>query len=258
VQKDPLDHKYEISVLVTCYNESSFIVQTLETVVEALKAAELDYEVIVVDDCSQDNSAEIIRNYIETHSGVNVRAFFNGKNRGLANNFVEGAYLGTGKYYRLCCGDNPETLEALTHIFSHLGVADLVIPYQVQRDVRGKSPMRKYLSMLFTRIVNIVSGNSVLYYNSLPIFLRYHVMRYPPISYGFGFQCDIVTRLLDEDITYLQIRHRGAIDRKGKEATALTLRNMLSVVHSLIEITIRRLRREVYMRGKQRAREVRR
>lgn len=256
MHRDSLEFGHDISVVVTCYNESAFIVQTLEDIVAALETVGLDYELIVIDDCSRDGSADIIRNYVETHSNMKVRAIFNETNKGFANNFVEGAYLGTGKYYRLCCGDNPETREALTHIFSHVGMADLVIPYQIQREVSGKPPCRKFISVLFTHIVNLLSGNKILYYNALPIFLRCHVMRYPPISYGFGFQSDIVTRLLDEDITYLQIRHRGSIERKGKDSTALSLRNMLSVLHSLVEITIRRLRREVYMRGQQRAREI--
>lgn len=254
--KDPLQHKHELTILVTCYNESAFIGETLETVVGALDASGKDWEVVIIDDCSRDNSAEIIRAFVNANPGKNIRFCPNEKNRGLANNFVEGAYLGNGKYYRLCCGDNPETFEALRHIFSHAGAADMVIPYQVQKDVGGKSPMRKRISMLFTGIVNFMSGNDIKYYNALPVFLRYHVMRYPPISYGFGFQADIVTRLLDEDITYMQIRHKGATDRKGKEATALTMRNLLSVIHSFVEIAIRRVRRTVYPLRGERAREV--
>ncbi|MBA4356206.1 MAG: hypothetical protein C0405_00600 [Desulfovibrio sp.] len=255
--RDPLQHQHELTVLVTCYNEARFIAQTLETVAAALMAARREYEIIVIDDCSRDASAETIRRYLAAHPDQNIRFCPNEKNRGLACNFIEGAYLGTGKYYRLCCGDNPETLEALTHIFTHAGAADMVIPYQVQREVQGKSPMRKRISMLFTAIVNLLSGNKVKYYNALPVFMRYHVMRFPPISYGFGFQADIVTRLLDEDITFLQIRHLGAIDRKGEEATALSMRNLLSVIHSCVEIAIRRLRRLFYGKGQPRAREIR-
>lgn len=254
---DPLTHDRDLTVVITCYNESAFIGRTLETVVGALEASGTNWEVVVIDDCSRDGSAEIIRSFIAASPGKNIRFCPNEKNRGLANNFVEGAYLGRGKYYRLCCGDNPETFEALEHIFRHAGRADMVIPYQVQQEVGGKSPLRKRISMLFTGIVNFLSGNRIRYYNALPVFLRYHVMRYPPMSYGFGFQADIVTRLLDEDISYMQIRHKGATDRKGKEATALSMRNLLSVVHTFVEISIRRLRRAIYGKGMPRAREIR-
>lgn len=253
---DPLAHTCDITVLVTCYNEAEFISQTLETVAAALSASGRSHEILVVDDCSRDASAATIRAYLAAHPEQNIRFHPNAHNRGLACNFIEGAYLGNGKYYRLCCGDNPETLEALTHIFSHVGAADMVIPYQVQRDVAGKSPLRKRISMLFTGIVNLLSGNKIGYYNALPVFVRYHVMRFPPQSYGFGFQADIVTRLLEEEITFAQIRHRGAVDRKPDGSTALSMRNLLSVLHTFVEILIRRLRRAVYGKGKPRAREV--
>lgn len=257
MSRDPLTHQHEITVLVTCYNEAEFIVQTLETVVAALDAAGRDYEILLVDDCSRDASAETIRGYLAEHPVQNIRYTPNETNRGLACNFIEGAHLGTGKYYRLCCGDNPETLEALTHIFQHVGVADMVIPYQVQTDVQGKSRLRKGISKLFTAIVNLLSGNNIRYYNALPVFMRYHVLRYPPQSYGFGFQADIVTRLLEENISFAQIRHLGAIDRKGNGSTALSMRNLLSVIHTFAEIIFRRLRRVIYGKGMPRAREIR-
>jgi hypothetical protein len=73
------------------------------------------------------------------------------------------------------------------------------------------------------------SGYDIQYYNGLPIYRRYNVMRWPPISYGFGFQADIITRMLDEGASYVQIPAWGGIDRKGGKSTALTIRNVLSV-----------------------------
>jgi hypothetical protein len=80
-------------------------------------------------------------------------------------------------------------------------------------------------------------------------------MRWPPSSYGFGFQVDVTTRLLDQGLTYLQVPCVG-IDRKGKSSTALTMRNLLSVCHTLLEVAARRLRRQLYGKGTPRAREV--
>lgn len=221
MQCDPLTHACDLTVVITCYNEAHFIEATLDNVLAALKGSGKSHEIIVINDCSRDNSREIIQAYVDAHPEAGVRFCPNARNRGLACNFIEGAYLGRGRYYRLCCGDNPETREALTHIFSHAGVTDMVIPYQVQRNVRGKSLMRKRISMLFTALVNMLSGYDIRYYNALPVYLRYHVMRFPPQSYGFGFQADIVTRLLDEGVTYAQIRHLGAEDRKGKKGDGL-------------------------------------
>ena len=236
----------DISILITCYNEQNFIIETIENVIAALNESNRSYEIIVIDDVSKDNSVNVINAFIQKHPEYPIKLVVNKVNRGLANNFVDGAFLGKGKYYRLCCGDNPEPKETLTHLFRHIGVADLIIPYQKQREVVGKSLYRKLLSRFAVILVNAISGFKIKYYNGSPIFLRYHVMRWSPITYGFGFQMDIITRLFDEGVNYVQIPSFNTIDRKGKNTTALSMRNILSVAHTLMEIAIRRVRRLLY------------
>jgi hypothetical protein len=145
----------------------------------------------------------------------------------------------------MCCGDNAEPRDILRNVFQYTGKADVIIPYQIQSQVEGKSPFRQFLSKLFTSLVNLISGYSITYYNGLAIHLRYNVMRYHPSSYGFGFQADILTRILDQGASYLEIPS-SSVDRKGAATTALSLRNILSVAHSLLEILARRVRNELY------------
>jgi Glycosyltransferases involved in cell wall biogenesis len=256
VKRDPLACEVDLTVVVTCYNEHKFILDTLDLLTSALDQWGGRYEVIVMDDCSTDHSAELVENYIAKRALTRLRLHRNQTNLGFGGNFVEGAFLGRGKYYRLCCGDNAESAEAFAHIFSLIGKADLIIPYQVQSEVSGRSWQRRVLSRLFTGIVNLLSGNHILYYNSLPVFRREHVIRFPPQTLGFGFQADIVTRMLQQDITYLQSRHRGPRELKGKDSTALTMRNLLSVVHTFAEIAIRRVSAISYGKKRSRAREL--
>jgi len=241
------DHDPDITVIVTCYNEEALIAATLANVTGALEDAARSYEVIVVDDLSTDNSAARVREYMLAHPSRPIRLKTNQTNRGLATNYIDTAFEARGKYYRLCCGDDAESKEVLTEIFRHIGQADIVIPYQNQHEVRGKTFFRRLLSNTFTLLVNLISGYKIKYYNGLAIHLRYNVMRWHPSSYGFGFQADMITRLLDEGASYIQIPS-SSIDRKGGESSALTLRNLLSVTHTLLELTIRRFRRLLYGR----------
>jgi glycosyltransferase involved in cell wall biosynthesis len=51
-----------LSVIIPCYNER----ETIATVVAAVRAAApADKEIIIVDDCSQDGTRELLRNEIE-------------------------------------------------------------------------------------------------------------------------------------------------------------------------------------------------
>jgi glycosyltransferase involved in cell wall biosynthesis len=240
-----LNNELDITVVVSCYNEAKFIADTLDTVSAALSEAGLHYEIIVIDDCSRDNSADIVKRYIDAHPELPLSLVINEKNRGLAVNYVEGAFLGKGKYYRLCCGDNAEPKDALVNIFKHTGMASLILPYQMK--VPGKSLFRRTLSSLYTKLINFLSGYDIKYYNGSAIHMRYNVMRWHPHSYGFGFQADIVTMLLDQGFDFMQIS-TWAIEQKQGGATALKVRNVLSVMHTLIEILIRRVRCLIYGR----------
>jgi len=241
----PENQALDITIVITCYNEEAFITDTIENVIGALREVGRSYEVIVVDDVSRDNSVRKVREYMEKHPDYPITLKANEKNRGLASNYIDSAFFGTGKYFRLCCGDDCESKEVLVKIFRHIGEADMIIPYQIQTEVVGKTATRKYLSMIFTFLVNTLSGYKLIYYNGLAIHLRYNIMRWHPSSYGFGFQADIVTRLLDEGASYLQVPS-SSIDRKGSASGALTMRNVLSVGHTLLEVAIRRLRRFLY------------
>jgi len=243
----PDSPEIDITIFISCYNEEDFIVNTIVNVTNALKAAGRSYEVIVVDDVSRDASVARVREYVAKHPAEPVTLKVNPANRGLANNYVEAAFLGRGKYYRLCCGDDSEAPDALLNIFKHLGVADIIVPCQNQDQVAGKPPGRRWLSRTFTFLVNLISGYHLKYYNGMAVHLRYNVMRWHPSSYGFGFQADILTRLLDEGASYIQVTSYGN-DRKPGASTALSLRNILSVCHTLLELAIRRFRRLLYGR----------
>lgn len=248
ITADHNDSGIDITVVVTCFNEEELVVDTIENVSGVLQKVGCSYEIIVIDDVSRDHSVERVETFIADHPDLPVVLKVNEKNRGLANNYIEGAFMGRGRYYRLCCGDNPEPGESLIALFSHLGDADMLLAYHNQDEIEGKHYFRKRISNLFTWLVNTISGYKIKYYNGSAVHLRYNVMRWHPSSYGFGFQADIVTTLLDEGFSYMQVPVHGAIDRKGRGSTSISMRNFLSVTHTLMEIAFRRIRRMMYGR----------
>jgi glycosyltransferase involved in cell wall biosynthesis len=232
--------EFDLTIFVACYNEEQNIVDTLDTIVAAMDELDCRYEIIVVDDASRDRSVELVEAYNRDHPEVPLLLKVNPRNRGLGRNFVEAAFLGRGRYYRLVCGDNVESRETLVDLLRHLGQADLVLPYH--EVCEGKSAGRIALSRTYTRLINLLSGNRLKYYNGCALYLRYHVMRWHSRSNGFGFQADLVTRLLEEGASHLEV-FSPARDRTKGAARALTLRNLASVAHVALAILLRRLRR---------------
>lgn len=232
------DNPLDLTIFVSCYNEQAYIADTLDTIASAMKKVGKSYEIIVIDDGSKDNSIKIVSHYIEQHPDINLILRINKKNKGLAQNFIDGAFIGRGKYYRLICGDNAEPIETMIDVFNMMGQADIIVPYYVS--AQGKSFKRRFISKLYTWIINLISGNKINYYNGLHVHLRYNVMRWHPNTRGFGFQAGLLCLLLSLGCTYKQAPCITIERRCDDSGTAISWKNLRSVIHTMFNILLRR------------------
>jgi glycosyltransferase involved in cell wall biosynthesis len=228
----------DLTVFVPCLNEEQRVTGALDKIFASAKRTNTTVEVIVFDDCSTDRTNEVVRNYQTQHPDLNIRLISLKKNRGIGRNFIDAAFIGRGKYYRTVAGDDYEYPEAHDAIMRMLGQADMIIP--AYRTVVGRSFFRRILSKLFTLLVNLLSGNSIEYYNGFAAFRRWQVMRFAVESTGFGFQAEIITRLIDEGATFLELPLATTAQPGSK---ALRLHNFFSVGFSFVRILARRLSR---------------
>ncbi len=239
------DAPIDLTIFISCYNEAPYIVATLDTVCEAAREVGLSYEIVVIDDGSKDNSRELVAAYIASHPDERIMLRANRVNRGLAQNYLDAAFLGCGKYYRLICGDNAEPKSSIVTVLHAIGQADIIVPYYVSSE--GKSRMRRLISGTYTGLVNFVTGNRIHYYNGLAIHLRHNVLRWHSNTRGFGFQADILCLLLDQGFSYKEVPI-VTIEQRQEKSNALNFRNLLSVAHTLVEIASRRIANRVYRR----------
>ena len=232
-----------LSLFVACYNEQDNIIGTLETLVEALRKTVPSFDIIVVDDASKDETVPRVRNFMAEHPELPVRLLLNGHNEGVATNYAEAAFRAKGEWYRMICGDNVEPVETLEAIFKAVGKTEVVVPYTVE--IRGRSTFRRLLSKAYTALVNAISGYRMHYYNGLLVTRTDYVRRLHSNSHGFGFQADLLTRLLSKNLTYEEVPVYGN-ERLTGESKALTMRNLASVAHSLQNVAIRRISKAFY------------
>ena len=229
----------DLTIFVACYDEEANIIPTLETLRDAMKDLALTWEAIVIDDGSRDRSVALVADYIQTLPELPIRLVVNEANRGLAENYIEGSFLGRGRYYRLVCGDDVEDAQTFRQVFSQVGKADMVLFYH--NDNR-RTLFRKLVSRMYTGLINLISGHSLHYYNGCAIHLRYNVMRWHTNYHGFGFQADLICRLIDEGFNYIEVPIK-ALERPHGRSKAFTARNLLSVAHTMMDLAIRRVGR---------------
>jgi len=239
------DALIDLTVFISCYNESAYIIDTLNTVRAALsEIGGISYEIIVIDDCSADGSANLVEGYMRSTPDVRILLRRNKVNRGLAQNYLDAAFIGKGKYYRLICGDDAEPKETMIAVFREIGAADMIIPYYVSS--QGKRLYRRILSNIYSGLVNVIGGFRLQYYNGLAVHLRYNVMRWHPNTRGFGFQAEIICMLLDNGFSHKEVPVQTVERKGGGDSRALTFRNVLSVAHTLVELLFRRLSHLAY------------
>ena len=81
------------SIVLSTYNGSKYIIGQIESI--RLQTKNVD-EVIICDDCSKDNTVELVNNYIQKYNLKNWIINCNTENKGYIKNFLDGAQLATG------------------------------------------------------------------------------------------------------------------------------------------------------------------
>ena len=90
-----------VSIVLPCYNGADFLAQSIDSVVEQTYA---DWELILVNDCSKDNSLEIMQRYAEKDS--RIRIINNEHNLKLPGALNRGFHEARGKYLTWTSHDN--------------------------------------------------------------------------------------------------------------------------------------------------------
>lgn len=235
----------DITLMVPCYNEEENVQGSLEAIRIATKDADLAWEAIVIDDCSRDRTSDKVREYQNRYPELPIYLVRNEKNLGFAGNFFLGAFMAHGRYYRVVFGDDCEPPQTLRAMFDLIGTADVIVPWHPPAP--NKSMIRLWISGVFTRLVNWLGGRRLKYYNGGPIFPTSLVIQLQVETTGYGFQAEILTRVLNSGASFVEIC-TVAFERDKGASKAFTLHNWLSVTHSLVNIALRRLRHQWFGR----------
>ena len=98
-----------ISILIANYNNSSYICETLDSVVNQTYN---NIEIIIVDDASEDSSLDIIGDYIFLHPDYNIQLYKNSSNYGCGRTKRKCVDIARGEYFAFL--DPEDTIESNT------------------------------------------------------------------------------------------------------------------------------------------------
>lgn len=138
-----------VSVCVAAYNHGPYIVQTLEGILG--QQTDFPIEILVHDDCSDDETPEILREYAGKYPEI-VKPLFETENQYSRGAAIDPTYnypRALGRYVALCEGDDLWTDEKklqrqVDYMESH-PKCTFSMTNAVIRDVRGVKPDRDFL-----------------------------------------------------------------------------------------------------------------
>lgn len=110
--------KIKISAMFPCYNDSGTIVGLIENITEELEKFSSEFEVIVVDDCSSDNSREVLKS--AQKSNRRLKLIFHEQNMGYGATILDGLKNAEYPYFFYTDGDGQYDVKDISKLIKSM------------------------------------------------------------------------------------------------------------------------------------------
>ncbi len=217
-----------LSIIIPCFNEEGNIAGTVHDLVRELDGIVEDYEMIVFNDCSTDQTMKVIESLATENP--RIRPIDNRTNMGLGYNYRKGVELATKEYVIMVPGDNEITAESVRRISLEMGKADIVVAYIENYHVRPIQ--RQVLSRLFTLTMNALFGFKLHYYNGLVLHRKALLQTVDMTTDGFAYQAEILIQMLKKGYSFTQVP-MTLQPRSYGSSRAFSRKNILSVAKTV-------------------------
>lgn len=202
-----------VSILMPVYNAEPYLSEAIQSMLNQTYA---DFELIILDDCSTDGSADVIKSFTDAR----IVYHRNEINSGLANNLNTGLKLAKGKYVARMDGDDislPHRLQTQVDFLESHPEIDLcscamqMFGADKQLWVRDHDPEQVKITMMFYSAIlhaSSVFRKDVFEKNNL----YYNQETFPAEDYDLWARAAFFCRMVNlPDVMYLYRMHRAQV-----------------------------------------------
>jgi len=198
-----------ISVVIPAYNEANAILEIIEKIQQVLLDENIVGEIIVVDDGSADQTAEVV-------SQTTCRLIRHSYNKGYGASLKTGIRQAKNSIILIIDADGTYPCEAIPLLIKEMDTHDMVVGARTG-DIVQVPPLRRPVKWILNKLANYLSGTTIPDLNSgMRAFRRENVISYfRLLPSGFSFTTTITLIMLTNDfnVLYLPINY---YERTGK------------------------------------------
>lgn len=224
----------KLSIIIPCFNEEKTIEQVVNKV---LKFKTLEKEILIIDDCSVDNSREIIKKI--SNLNTSVKYFFQDKNLGKGSAIRKGFEVATGDILLIQDADleyDPSDYDKLILPFLE---ADADVVYG-SRFLGGKYVRLHFFwhyvaNKILTLITNIVTNlNMTDMETGYKLFKKKTIESITLKENSFSIEPEITVKLAKKGYSFYEvpISYKGRSYQEGKK---ITLKDAFIAIYCIIK-----------------------
>lgn len=213
-----------ISVIIPAYNEGREFETTIKDVDNIVKKIFDDYELLIFDDCSADETGSVADKL--TEKNPKIRVFHNKKNMNMGYNFRMGIKYATKEYVMLLSGPDSVSLDSIKTFMAHIGEKEVLSSYIANQEIR--SGHRRTISFLVTKTMNLLFGLKLDYYFGMQAYETMLVKKIKTTTNSFALLAEILIRSIKKGHTHKEIPY-FVRRTKGTSTTAFRIKNIAGI-----------------------------
>jgi dolichol-phosphate mannosyltransferase len=190
-----------LSIVIPALNEQEKIAETIEGVLPLARDLLDDFEIILIDDGSTDDTGSIMDRFAAEESRVVV--VHHAQRQGVGAGFKSALLRAKFDAITLIPGDHAFQNQGIARMFKAVGVADIVITYRDNQSDRSLN--RSFQSHSLRFILNCIFGFWLFDYHSMIIYPVRWLRQITVKADGYGYQICALISLLQLGLTYVQV-----------------------------------------------------
>jgi glycosyltransferase involved in cell wall biosynthesis len=219
-----------VSVVIPAYNEEGGLKDVVGGLRSRLESSGRPFEIIVVDDGSQDSTLDVARS-------LDVTVIPHGSNRGYGAALKTGIHAARGEHILICDADGTYPSESIPELLRHVDDHDMVVAARTGESVDIPRLRRLPKAILRSLAVYLSEADIPDLNSGLRVFRRDAAIRFFPIlPAGFSFTTTITLAMLCNEgrVRYVPINYSKRTGRSKIRPVRDTLNFLILILRTIL------------------------